>query len=340
MVSLLNLVSILYYDSIRTELPAKKPGVTTHVTSVEKAKPEAVATSKKSAGLFYGTKWDPILEQPPYNKNYQTVLDIGGNYDEHVVDQPPEDRYGDINLLTLNLSSTISTEEMNQQSTLTVKQVLDHAHPSVFTLQGIREPLMARLKKVMNTHYKMVNDDMFTKDALSAANYYFPIIIDTKIFHVKQSGYIKNSKGVIYASFVVLKDFKRDKVSTVINMDLFSTFRGVVEGQFANILSDIKGSKEIRSHPVFFSGGMGALSEQINILLSSGYKNLIFQDSHNLDLDKTTVHGKVEHSDNIQRDFIILRDPKSVFTLNYARILSNNFPVGEHYPIQAILSYT
>ncbi|KRH92881.1 putative Endonuclease/exonuclease/phosphatase protein, partial [Pseudoloma neurophilia] len=306
-----------------------------HVLGVSKVNPPL-----NEKGMFYNSKWDPLLEQPPFNRNYQTVLDIAGHYEEHIIDQSPEDAYGDLSLFTLNLSSTISTEEMNQQSTLVLKQVLDHIHPSVMTLQGIREPLMARLKKIINEHYQILDYDSFTKDSLSAANYYNPIIIDKKIFSVKNSGYMKNSKGVIYASWVELSDHRNNQIITVINMDLFSTFRGVVESQFANIIADIKGSKEQSSNPVFFMGGLGSISKQIENLLHSGYKNVIDVDSHNLDLDKTTVHGKVEHSDDIERDFIILRDPSSIFTINYGRILSKNFPVADHYPVHAILSYT
>lgn len=332
-------------EIISTEDPNVKKKI-----SPEEHKKGVEPKPSKSRGMFYNTKWDPLLEQPPFNQNYQMVLDISGFYDEHQA-TGPDDSYGDLNLWTLNLSSAISTEEMNQQSTLTMKQVLDHSHPSIFALQGIRESLMARLKKIMNKHYQMANTDSFTKDSIFATNYYFPIIYDTRMFDIKQTGYIKNLKGVIYASYVVVENkMKKNKkveknadkkdIITFINIDLFSTFRGVVEGQFANILSDVKGSQLIRAHPVFFMGGLGALSAQITNLLNSGYKNLIDHDNHNMDLDKTTVHGKVEHSDNVQRDFIITRDPKSVFTLNYARILSGAFPVGEHYPVQAILSYT
>lgn len=303
----------------------------------------------KTRGKFYTTKWDPLLEQAPFNKNYQMVLDISGFYEDHDA-KVPEGSFGDINLWTLNLSSSISTVEMNQQSSLTMKNVLDHSHATAVALQGVREAVMVRLKKLMNEHYQMVNNDAFTKDMLSGANYYFPILFDKKVLMVKQTGYIRNYKGVIYASFAVFEhkskkikteqNIQKGSIFTIINMDLYSTFRGIVEAQLANIISDIKHSALIRTNPVFFMGGMGALSLQINNLLNSGYKNLIEFDHHNQDLDKTTVHGKVEHSDNVQRDFIIVRDPKSIFTENYARILSNGFPAGEHFPVQAILSYT
>lgn len=325
---------LILFNSVFCDIPSK-PGVTAQVIGVSPA-----TAVKKEAGIFYQTKWDPLLETNPFNANYQAVLDMAGYYEDHTLELPPEDRYGDISIMTVNLASDISTEEMNQQSTLTIKEMMDHGHPSIITLQGIREPLLVRLKKLQNDHYKIMNDDSFTKDAISAANYYFPIIVDSKIFNVKKKGYIKNSKEVISASYVVLMNIKNKQQLTVINMDYFSTFKGIVEGQFANMLTDIKGTSEISKRPILFAGGLGAISEQIRTLFNSGYKNLIEYDHNNNDLDRTTVHGRVEHSDNIQRDFIILRDPDQKLSLNYARILNNNYPVGEHYPIHAILSYS
>lgn len=312
-----------------------KPDKSSTILGINKIDPKIA----KSHGLFLPSKYDPLIDQAPYNKNFDTIQHQGGNYEEHIIDQPPSDRFGDINLMTLNLATSISTTAMNQDAFQIIKEVLDQSHPTVFALQGIRESLMSSLRKLVNSHYKIYTDDIFTTDNLSAAGYFLPIIIDTKIYKVKKQGYIKNSFGVVYASYVEVEDLKYQKKATFINIDMYSTFKSMVEGEFFNIITDIKGSKEIASNPVFFMGGIGTLSGEIKTLLQSGYKNLVDHDKHNSDLDSTTVHGKVEHSDGVQRDFIILRDPKGKFTLNYARILSK-FPIGEHYPIQGILSFT
>lgn len=327
---------ILFFAGIFAE--AVQPGISRHILGVQKVDPGTNINIKKQ-GLYYETKWDPLLESKTSLKNYQNVLEMQGQYENHEVSSPPAERYGDVSILTLNLASETSTVQMNQEITIYLKEVLDHAHPAIFALQGVREPLLARLKKLMNDHYVMLNEDSFTKDALSAAHYFVPIIIDRQMLHSVKTGYFQNQKGQIYASYAVLDDKRRRKKLTVINMDLYSTFKGMVEGQFANILSDIKGEPSIGEQPILFAGGIGSLSQEIKKLLRSGYKNLIDHDPNNSELDLTTVHGKVEHSDNIERDFVILRDPRGKMETNYARILSRDFKVGEHYPVHAILSY-
>ncbi|ELA46977.1 hypothetical protein VCUG_01508 [Vavraia culicis subsp. floridensis] len=291
-------------------------------------------------GLYYETKWDPLLDSKTSLKNLQNVLEMGGHYENHEITTPPPDRYGDLSLFTLNLASEISTVPMNQEIASYMHEILDHAHPTVMVLQGVREPLLARIRKLINEHYGMLTDDVFTKDPLSSAHYYLPIFIDKRVLRPIKTGYFRNQKGQVYGSYVVLSDTRKGKKFTVVNIDLYSTFKGMVEGQLANIISDIKGDPSISNEPVFFAGGIGSLSPEMQKLLRSGYKNLVDLDPNNKELDMTTVHGKMEHSDGIQRDFIILRDPATALDLNYARILSKDFPIGEHFAVHAILSYT
>ncbi|ELQ75907.1 putative Endonuclease/exonuclease/phosphatase protein [Trachipleistophora hominis] len=318
--------------------PGKAGGVNKPATGM----PESIERPSKPprTGLYYETKWDPLLSSKTSGKNMQDVLEMGGHYENHEITTPPSDRYGDLSVFTLNIATEINLITINQETASFIHEVLDHAHPAVFVLQGVREPVLARIKKLENHHYGIITDDVFTKDPLSSAHYYFPIIIDKHMIRPIKSGYFRNQKGQVYASYAVLVDTRKNKRFTVVNLDLYSTFKETVEAQFANIVSDIKGDMSISKEPVIFAGGIGSPSSEIQKLLQSGYKNLIDLDPNNKELDKTTVHGRVEHSDNVQRDFIVLRDPATVLDLNYARILNDKLKIAEHYPLHAILSYT
>lgn len=321
------------------------PGIKGH-TAMPKDKVHSAIPEKKPAkpvrtGLYHETRWDPLLESKTSFENLQNVLKMSGYYENHNNKSGTEERYGDVDIFTLNLAHEITSTDQNELEASYIREILDHAHPTVLSLQGVRESVMNSIRGLKGDHYTVVNDDMFDKDAITSAHYFIPIIIDIMVVDVLNTGYIKNSRSELSSSYAILRDIKSGKMFVVINMDLFSTFKEMTEGQFVNIIRDIHEDPEVSNLPIFFAGGIGAQSEYTRTLIATKYKNLVDLDPNNKDLDRTTVHGPdSNHSDGVQRDFILLRDANDVMVLNYARILSKDFDIVEHYPVNAILSFS
>lgn len=296
--------------------------------------------------LYSETRWDPLSSDPelqPIDRE-QHIRTVAGYFSNHNQEVDINfKRFGDISIITLNLFREIIADYETVQSSDNVHTILDEAHPSFLCLQGVDDTLLTRINNRLKDqpHYKMTTYEKYNTEMLSAQKTYLPIIYDTTLFSIHRSGYFESEPPhkMRYASFVQVKDrrFKNERISfTVINVDLFSSFNDVVNAQFSNINSDIISFKEVQSLPVFIVGGFGTIPPNIYDLMKT-YKNSIEDDDNNKDIPNTTIHAGSQE-DNIQRDFILLRDEHHVFELNYARIL-RDYLASDHYPVHSIYSY-
>lgn len=304
---------------------------------------------KRSFQLYHETRWDPLVRDKEIEKpdRLNHILAVSGHFRSHEIeDEPTEfEKFGDISIITLNLYREVVVDSETLQSAENIRTILDEAHPTFLCLQGVDDSLLLRINGKLkdNEHYKLANFDKYDVDNLSGQRDYFPIIYDSALVFPKNSGYFETEGAhkQKYASFLEVKDLrnKADPVSfTVINAEMYSSFNDVVSAEFSNIVSDIASYKEVDKHPVFIAGGMGTLPPNVKELMKSTYKNSIEEDANNTDIPKTTVHSGGQ-DDDVQRDFILLRDANKIFKLNYARIL-REFLASDHYPVHAIYSYT
>ncbi len=91
---------------------------------------------------------------------------------------------------------------------------------------------------------------------------------------------------------------------------------GTTDTQLYSIIQNIKTSK-FKDYPVFITGTINSLSESARWLIDNNIVNLNDLDKRNENLNKTTFHSHGEMNDNQQRDFILLKDIKGIFKLNY-----------------------
>ncbi|KAG0438614.1 hypothetical protein DMUE_2983 [Dictyocoela muelleri] len=291
-------------------------------------------------GMYNITMWDPLLFNPEYADVLKSVTEKKGYLKNHFV-KKDKDLFGNLSLITFNAYCSENVKSTNDGLVQTVKDLLDHAHPTIFAIQGIREKPMNFIKSFLGEHYQMINTVRHGKDRITSANIYEPIIYDSKLVKPLKAGYLEEKGGGIYGSYLRLADLRKKGgfIYTIINIDLFSSFKNTVAAQISKITSDISEDQETSSHPVFLMGTIDVMPDIFQPLLVNQYDNLIEKDVHNNDTFKTTVHGNGSNNDDIQRDFIILRDTNKSFLLNYARILSSFYSSG-HFPVHAILTFS
>lgn len=286
---------------------------------------------------YHPTRWDPLLVE---TTAYDEIKNISGWFSSHAKKMKAE-TFGDLSIITLNLytrSMSVPTEEQ----IAAISDILDHAHPTLLCLQGVDKDLMKKLGNLLegSNHYKISSGEKSFSDLTNGQRYFLPIIYDKYTLKKVNSGYFftpETRDQIMYASWARFKSYNTE--FTAINIDLFSSFKEMTNTEFANIVADITTDPITNSLPAIIIGGIMTMSESMQRLFSSEYSNLVDADPNNRRLVKTTMHGQGRIDDNVQRDFIILRDGNRRLALNYARILSS-FPMdqGNHYPVHAILS--
>ncbi|EPR79034.1 hypothetical protein SLOPH_1749 [Spraguea lophii 42_110] len=289
---------------------------------------------------YMPTKWDPSI-----NKLSEMVREDIVSNKGFLENHTPEDitynnAFGDISIFTINLFKSILTEKEIKDMSITVETMLDHGHPTVFCIQGVRKQFVDKLVKVSGTsHYSVTATKRYDIDTGRSAHMYFPIIFDKKVLTLVKSDFLSN-QGHIYASYAKFKDKNHNNQPiTIVNLDNSFVNKSVVDRNLSSLLADAIEDEEVKNNPLFIIGGIGTQTEFLKKLFTTGYKNSITEDNNNEGSRLTTVHGSNGMDDGIQRDYIITRDPNNVYGLAYSRILKNNFSIGNHYPVHAIYSY-
>ncbi|KAK1348912.1 hypothetical protein CWI37_0425p0030 [Hamiltosporidium tvaerminnensis] len=298
--------------------------------------------SISSKGIYYESMWDPVVANPEY-KVKNDILSLQGFYESHNVPSIHVKTYGDLNLLTVNIYRDIIEKHRNITLKQELKAMIDHIHPTIFTIQGVDEEILSELGPMANSHYKIVNNDRSTGDFNSGKRLFLPIIYDSVMLELKDHDYFYTTGETknIYASFAIFKNLRESSSEiTAINLDLVSSYKEVNFAYLSNIINDIIHDPRVNNDIVFLMGGIGAVNKDITELLKKEYENLVDLDKNNINLSHTTVHANLVQDDDIQRDFIILRDKKREMELNYARILKEANFLGDHFPVNAILSFT
>lgn len=307
-----------------------------------------VFTKKSDFQIYTESRFDPLIRDrnsvSSNRANY--IKSMAGYFRDHELEDEDQNivRFGDISIITLNMYRSVLSEQETIQSANNVRIILDEAHPTFLCLQGVDDSLLKRIASRMkdNKHYGLSVFDKYDIDMLNGQRNYFPIIYDQSIAKIVNSGYFDSDprKSSRYGSFIEIKDKRKpDSLNfTVVNVDIYSSFNDVVSAEFSNIVSDINSFKEVEQKPVLFVGTLGTVPNNVADLIETTFKNTIDGDSNNINIPKTTLHSG-DQEDHIQRDFILLRDLKNEFTLNYARIL-RDFLASDHYPVHAIFSYT
>ncbi|EJW05332.1 hypothetical protein EDEG_00635 [Edhazardia aedis USNM 41457] len=307
-----------------------------------------IAIRSRKFNVYYESRWDPLV----FNKDVVSTdrLDIirsqSGHYELHEYENTPDSfrKFGDISIISLNLFREVIYDLETIESAENVRTILDETHASVFALQGIDDTLLARIhgKIRKQNHYDMINVDKYDLDALSGQRTYLPIIYDTKLLHVVNTGYFEtnNDQKMLYGSFAEFMDLRIPEAPvafTVVNIDIFSSFNDIVSAQFSNIVQDVASFPAVANAAVIVAGSLGVTPPNVKDLMLKSYKNTTAQDKNNQNIPLTTLHSG-NQDDGIQRDYILLRDEKRSLILNYSRIL-RMFKAGDRYPIHAIFSY-
>lgn len=251
---------------------------------------------------------------------------------------PDKNHFGELSLMSLNTHIDRDTLEKKQEED--IMRLIDLHHPSIFSLQGLSLTEYESLQLSIDDHYENGCKNALFSEVWTNKVEILPIFYD-KYSLVKIRDYVfqpKEYEKQAYGCIAVFYSKLTEQMFSVINIDLPSTDENLVNAEVYNILEHLEGS-DIKDYPVFVTGTINKLSEKLKKLMDINFINLNREDRNNIGLNKTTFHRHGKTSDNIQRDFILLRDKDKKFKLNYSRTLSrlpkDNF---EHFPNFAILS--
>lgn len=289
--------------------------------------------SKENRNLYHASPYDPLNKSEVKQKGY---------LETHNPHDPTTGGFGDVSIMTLNLYTVASTDESDEIMTNAILKLLDEHHMTFLLLQAVSEKILNSLARFFeaNLHYHLVLTEKFEFDAIYGVKLYFPILYDSTIVEKVKTGYFETDekRPRMYANYIEAKD-KRvndDFTYTVINIDLFSTFKNTVRAEFFNIVIDILDSN-VGTKSVFLCGSMNVITSDIKRMFDISFRNVIDVDLNNKNLGKTTMRNPGLENGH-QKDFILLRDANNRFVTNYARILTE-FDKGDRYPVYAIFTF-
>ena len=299
-------------------------------------------------GFFNITPYDPIIEFAKKGKEKGSInIDLDKIYNNNnnllLVGQGSHEYkaspyMGDLSLLTFNVYDENKIEKMKRIYD-SVESLFQRAHPTIFALQGVREPILKRITQTTAAHYGVINTDKFQVDALKADKIFVPIFYDKEMLINISAGYFfRGGTETPYASYGHFR-YKADSTGfVIINADIVSDAAETNQIQYFKIIKDMNEAEAFANIPIFILGGIGNVTPEIKKTFRLTFNNLVSNDTNSSLFLPTTVHGGVDNDDGLQRDFILLRDMDRVFRLNYARILSRLIKSAQHYPIHSILT--
>lgn len=251
---------------------------------------------------------------------------------------PDSNHFGELGIITLNTHIENDTSEVSQKRI--ILGLIDTHHPTILSLQGLVFDELDEIISKSEGHYEAACKAALNNDVWRNRLEAMPILYDSSsIIKIKESVFEpKEYQRQAYGCAAVFYSKITEQIFTIVNVDLPSVDEKVVDSQVFNILENMENSK-YRDLPVFVTGTVNTKSERLRRLIEKTFLNLNDFDRNNVGLSKTTFHnyGKIE--DNIQRDYVLLRDKGGKLKVNYSRIL-NRFSKDyfEHYPIYVIMS--
>lgn len=280
---------------------------------------------------YFPSKYDPkaydseIMRASGYIKDHQKKI----KYKE----------FGDLSLLTLNMQHNTDLEVPIHKKFML--DLIDSTHPTIFALQDVASSIVRDLPRRLGMHYLAVNIDKGMVDMITSAVTYLPILYDTRVLKLKKSGYFTGSGGSkqVYGSWAKFAHKATGRLFTVINIDLYSAFKSVVDAEMANIINDIQTERSVDTNPVIIMGTINSLSEKLEEVFKDSLQNVLEKDKNNKGESKATFLLDSDFINDIERDYIILRDRKQEMIVNLARILNRRTIAGHHYPVHAILTF-
>lgn len=253
---------------------------------------------------------------------------------------PDSNHFGELSMMSLNAHIDRDTLEKKQQESL--MGLIDLHHPSIFSIQGLSQGEFDSLKPVIDHHYETACKDALFSEVWTNKIEVLPILYDRYAI-VKIRDYVfqpKEYEKQAYGCLGVFYSKLTEQIFSVVNVDLPSTDENLVNAEFYNILEHLE-SSDVKDYPIFVTGTINKLSDKLKKLMDTNFINLNAIDKNNIGLNKTTFHRHGHVNDNIQRDFILLKDTAKKFKLNYSRTLSrypkDNF---EHFANFSIVSRT
>lgn len=249
---------------------------------------------------------------------------------------------GDLSMLTFNLyTENVVVSNLNAL-TSEVSSTIDQAKPTFVAIQAMEKSQMLNLKNILSPSYDMIGEEYVNTDLRRGREEYRPMFYAKSMYELLKSGEFAPAShpNHSYATFGVFRNKKQsDKIFTVVNVDLYSADSTYIQEQLYNIVKHVE-SSPYSAYPVFVAGMINEQTTNVKKLIQSTFKNGLTQDVNNKYLQRTTYHHTDMLNDNVQRDFILLKDEHKMFRVNYARILSL-FEKKRmlHFPVHHIYSY-
>lgn len=251
---------------------------------------------------------------------------------------PDRNHFGELGIISLNTHIEKDTSEINQRRI--ILNLIDTHHPTILSLQGLISDEMKEIVDRSEGHYEIACKNALNNDVWRNRLEAMPILYDSEsVIKIKESVFEpKEYQRQAYGCAGVFYSKITEQIFTVINVDLPSVDEKIIDSQVFNILENIENSK-YKDLPVFITGTINTKSEELRKLIEKTFLNLNDFDKNNIGLSKTTFHNYGRINDNIQRDYVLLRDKEGKLKVNYSRILSRFSKEDfEHYPLYVIMS--
>lgn len=170
------------------------------------------------------------------------------------------DTFGEFSIMTLNAHIESDINEKDQING--ILNLINTHHQTIFSLQGLSLTALASLKESISPHYDLICEKSIFKETRLFKSEILPIIFDAKsvikirdfLFHPKDfDNQVWGCMGVFYNKLT-------KNLFSVVNLDLISGDKVLVDAQFYNVLKFIYES-QFSENPFFITG-------TINIILS------------------------------------------------------------------------
>lgn len=288
-------------------------------------------------------KYFPSMFDPLAIKKYPKLYEIKGFIKNHescsIKKLSSKLFFGNFSIGTIN--GRLERDTLEEKQEKMILKLIDSHHPSILLLQSMSKDVIRNIEINSGPHYKMCADRYVDVDRVSMKKEYKPIIYDTNVVEVENEGNFAPplaEETSSYATFATFRKIGTNTRFTVINVDFYSADGQTIETQLFTIMKHIHDSW-ISKYPIIIGGTVNAITGLTKKLMSDAFKDLVKSDRNNYKMSGDTFHDNGKFYDGITRDFLLLKDERHKFIINYVRVLKSfDIESFKHYPIYAILT--
>ncbi|EEQ81805.1 hypothetical protein NCER_101617 [Vairimorpha ceranae BRL01] len=247
--------------------------------------------------------------------------------------------FGDLSFITYNMEKKEALNSVKQTNELI--KLVDNTHVPVICLQECELDQLKELSTRMLPHYGIAEGkESKVINPTNGNETFLPILYDTEELRFLQSGRFKTNDPVVkntYATWAIFNHVKKNLDFVVININLYSTKSLVDSLELASILYDINATPSIKNKIIFISGTINGMSDNTNTLINKGFVKLSNYNKNDGEL-KNTMNTYMDVLNNIERDFILALNTKTIKAQPVYSSVLRLFKYGARFPVHSIVT--